>query len=150
MAKGKKLNKAHFDILDAYGEEAFAWANEMWCLIASNMCKDEDIDIELVSIAFAKIFYDFVHFSMDYTYDSLEWHLEEFYDKENTEEEWDMMWKYIDKIHTLLKNFYGENYKIYETLESKILILTEEGEEIYPYGYCTMSAFMFVEGGFMH
>lgn len=151
MAKVKILKKEHFDALDAYGDEAFAWANEMWAIIGSDMLENEKVDKDLVSIAFAKIFYDFIYTSMNYGYDSFEWHLEDFYEKENVIKEIDAMFDYIEKIYNHLKNYYGDGYvdKIYESLESNITFLTENGDRHLPSDYRGEDVFTFVNNGFL-
>lgn len=147
MEKSLKIDP--FNHLDAYQQEAFKWANDMWMQV-SPMINRDDIDHDVLSIAFAKIYSGFLYVSMNYLHQDFTDYLQEFYYKDDIEKEWDLMWKYIEMIYEYLRRVYENDYKIYETLASTILISNEDDELIEPYDYSELDAFAYVLNGFVY
>jgi len=65
MSKALILSKDPFNLLDAYSEEAFVWAQEVAKNIAFNHVKEKDP--LFISLAFAYIFSAFIYVSMKYS-----------------------------------------------------------------------------------
>jgi len=130
MGKDQKINKAPFDYLDAYQEESFRWAEKVLNKIRHRISSD-GLDIEMLSIAFASIFNDFIHISMKYYAVDFESYLTEFYEKEESRKKFELMHDYRKRIYEAMMSEYGESYKIYESLKESVLIKDEEEEGVY-------------------
>ena len=149
MPTNQKIDKAPFDFLDTYQEEAFVWTKSIWAKIYAQL-SSENLDIEMVSIALANIHSDFIHTTLDIYKDDFEYYLSELYGEEKTEEKWELMHTYCKKICKAISLKYGSESIILESLEDTILTKRDEEEDTYirPMGYSKGDAITFVGENF--
>lgn len=147
----RKINKEPFDFLDAYPEEAFRWAEKVWAKIGSKFDSD-NFDIEMVSVALAHIYGDFVHVSMNIRRDDFEYYFSELYGEEKVEEKWELMCDYVKKIYKAMSLEYASDYEIFLSLKESVLVKDEEDDnvDIVPMGFSDGDALTFVGNGFIY
>jgi hypothetical protein len=145
-----------FKELDAYTDEAFIWATEVWKGIAHAVIENlnpvefpDGLDFQLLSIAYVKIYDGFLHTSMGYAEINTEDYLREVYGKQNIEKEWDLVWKYASLVYTETKTSLGGDYQLFMTLWQSILIPRDDGEWVEPYDFDRKGSFQYVLNGFV-
>lgn len=124
MPKEAALDWSPFEYLDAYNEESFGWANNVWNKISPRLIVDT-LDLEMVSITFAKVYSDFCHVSFG-LHDDFEEYLSELYGEDKKNEKWELMQDYRKRIYDAMLLEHGSSYKIFETFEASLLEQTED------------------------
>ena len=143
------MEKTFFNFLDAYQEEAFCWAEKVWNKISSRLSPD-GLNAEMISIAFASIYNDFLHVSMGYPLSDFESHLAELYGEKKVDEKFKLMHDCRKKIHEAMLSEYNSNDNVYESLQESVLIKDDqEGGHINPMSDTQeLRAMSFVDSGF--
>lgn len=144
------MNKKPFNFLDAYQEVSFNWAENVWNKISSRF-DSGSVDMEMMAISLAKIYSDFLYVSMGYK-DDFRDYLLELYGRNFFSEKWELMNSYREKVYDAMLLEYGEDYKIYESLEKSVLVQDEYEDNVYncPSQYREEDAFTFVMNGFLY
>ncbi len=145
-----------FEKLDAYSDEAFVWSTKVLKRIERAIIKNlnpiefpNGLESRLLSIAFVKIYDEFLHTSMSYSNASIEDYLREICAKENIEQEWNLMLKYVSLIYIKIKASLEGDYLVFMTLWQSVLMPSDDGEWIEPYNLDKDGAFQYVLNGFV-
>ncbi len=150
MPNEATLDWSPFEYLDAYNQESYGWANNVWNKISPNSVVGA-LDSEMASIAFAKIYSDFCHVSFG-LHDDFEEYLSELYGEDKKNEKWELMQDYRKRIYDAMLLEYGSSYKIFETFEDSVLVQTEEDDVfVDPMSFEQKgNALGFIDSGFMY
>lgn len=149
MTTDEKIHKSAFNFLDAYQEEAFCWAEKVWSKINQRF-DSNSFDIEIISIAFASIYNDFLHVSLGYPSSDFESHLAELYGEKKDNEKFKLMYDCRKQIYEAMSSEYSSNDNVYESLKESVFIKDDqEGSHNNPMSDTQeLKAMSFVDNGF--
>jgi hypothetical protein len=126
MTNIQTINKDPFDHLDSYQEAAFLWAETVWDKIRQQFDCDK-LDSELLSIAFADIFNDLLHISMNYADVDFEYYLINKYGKALANQKNELVSEYRRKISDEIFIQYGGFDGVVDSLVGSVAIKDEDG-----------------------